>query len=346
MHGQHVDTIALADLPHAAAKRALADAVRARAPVYVFVNPVEYHGPHLPLHNDALISRGLARDLHARLVSLSASPGNVPLLVGGDLEMGVDPCPGPGSRAFSFEAVRDACVDVARTLCDLAAASQGQGAHGLRVVWMTFHGSPLHEHAIEAGVDVVRKRGGRSINPMNALMDLLVKVDGRRFAPAVAHVESEQERLALLDGIPNDFHGGFFETSMTLHYAPSSVDVDVMRALPPCPPLQPDKVLMRLQRTARRAGRTRLADELDLAARSQGWGALRPFPGYTSSPHRATAASGAYFAEQILGLYERPMREALDDGRAVAAPVMEWVRWATLGGRIEAAKKLDLAHVQ
>jgi creatinine amidohydrolase len=340
-----VDTpaeITLADLPHAAAKRAIADALQRRAPVYVFVNPVEYHGPHLPLHNDALISRGLARDLHARLVSTS-----IPMLVGGDLEMGVDPCPGPGSRAFSFEVVRDACVDVARTLCDLAESSKaGSNAHGLRVVWMTFHGSPLHEHAIEAGVDVVRRRGGRSLNPMNALMDLLVKVDGRRFAPAVAHVDDERERLALLDAIPDDFHGGFFETSMTLHYAPCSVDVEVMRALPPCPALPRDKVLMRLQRTARRAGRTRLADELDLAARSQGWGSLRPFPGYTSSPHRATAQAGAYFADQILGLYAAPMRAALDDGRAVAAPVMDWVRWATLGGRIEAAKKLDLAHVQ
>ncbi len=332
-----VDTITLAALPHAAAKRAIADAVEKRAPVYVFVNPVEYHGPHLPLHNDALISRGLARDLHTRMASTG------PMLVGGDLEMGVDPCPGPGSRAFSFEAVRDACVDVARTLCDLAPSSNAQG---LRVVWMTFHGSPLHEHAIEAGVDVVRRRGGRSLNPMNALMDLLVKVDGRRFAPAVAHIESESERLALLDTIPNDFHGGFFESSMTLHYAPSSVDVDVMRALPPCPALPRAKLFMGFERTARRAGRTRLADELDLAARSQGWGSLRPFPGYTSSPHRATAASGAYFADQILGLYAEPMKAALDDGRAVAAPVMDWVRWATLGGRIEAAKKLDLAHVQ
>ena len=31
------------------------------APVFLCVNPVEYHGPHLSLHNDRLISEGVAR---------------------------------------------------------------------------------------------------------------------------------------------------------------------------------------------------------------------------------------------------------------------------------------------
>ena len=35
--------------------------------MFVPVNPVEYHGPHLSLHNDAVITRGVARDLHAAL---------------------------------------------------------------------------------------------------------------------------------------------------------------------------------------------------------------------------------------------------------------------------------------
>src|SRR5207344_2552930 len=97
----------------------------------------------------------------------------------------------------------------------------------------------------------------------------------------------------LLELIPVDFHAGFFETSMTLHYAPASVAADHVR-LPPCPALPLDPVLARLERAARAVGRTRLADELLLAARSQGWGSLRPFPGYTSSPHRASAATGRY----------------------------------------------------
>lgn len=333
-----MDAIILSSLPHSEARRWLSPTGAAKpVPVYVFVNPVEYHGPHLSLHNDELISWGLARDIHRRWFT----EGHQPFLVGGELEMGVDPCPGPGTRAFSFEAVRDACVDVAKSLCEIST-----DARNLRVVWMTFHGSPLHEHAIEAGVDVVRARGGRSLNPMNALLDLLVKVDGRRFTPAVAHVDDEQERLALLDNIPNDFHGGFFESSLTLHYAPQSVAQDVMATLPPCPALPRDRVLSGLERAARRAGRARLADEFDLAARSQGWGTLRPFPGYTGSPHRASSSAGRYFSEQILDLYAPAIERALLQGMPAAPPVMDWVRWATFNGRIEAAKRVDLAHVQ
>ena len=50
-----MDVIRLYDLPNDAARRLLATGV----PVYLPVNPVEYHGPHLSLHTDRLISRGL-----------------------------------------------------------------------------------------------------------------------------------------------------------------------------------------------------------------------------------------------------------------------------------------------
>src|SRR3954452_24240051 len=138
------------DLPHAEARRLLSSG----APVYVLVNPVEFHGPHLPLHNDELVARGLAVDVHARVF------GDAPLYVGARLEMGVDPCPGPGTRAFSFEAVRDAVVDACTSLADLGART---------IIAMTFHGSPLHEHAIEAGLVAARRRGVRALNPMNLL---------------------------------------------------------------------------------------------------------------------------------------------------------------------------------
>ncbi len=53
----------LLDLPHRRATTLLSSG----APVYLLVNPVEYHGPHLSLHNDRLVSMGLVRGLHARL---------------------------------------------------------------------------------------------------------------------------------------------------------------------------------------------------------------------------------------------------------------------------------------
>src|ERR1041384_5026193 len=100
----------LLDLPHTRARALLARGV----PVYLPVNPVEYHGPHLSLHNDHLVSMGLAADLHARLgPPLSAWP----LLVAASIEAGVEPCPGPGTRDVSYRTlkrlVEDACTSLA-----------------------------------------------------------------------------------------------------------------------------------------------------------------------------------------------------------------------------------------
>src|SRR5437762_7047770 len=87
--------VSLLDVPHQEARRL----VRSGAPVYLTINPVEYHGPHLSLHNDRLVSRGLVRELHARL---AARHPEWPLLFGSDLEIGVEPCPGIGSRHTPF----------------------------------------------------------------------------------------------------------------------------------------------------------------------------------------------------------------------------------------------------
>src|SRR5205807_1521461 len=73
--------ISIFDLPHQDAQRL----ARSGAPVYLTVNPVEYHGPHLSLHNDRLVSTGIVRDLHERL----RARHDWPLLLGGDLEVGV-----------------------------------------------------------------------------------------------------------------------------------------------------------------------------------------------------------------------------------------------------------------
>lgn len=139
--------------------------------MFLTVNPVEYHGPHLSLHNDRLVSLGLIRDLHERL--LVRHP-EWPLLVAADLEVGVEPCSGPGSR------------------------------HGRYAI------------AVEPGP------GGAAI-------------DNSRFAPAFAHVADPDERAEMLRTLRHDFHAGFFETSVALHYAPESVSPE-HRGLPPCPP--------------------------------------------------------------------------------------------------------------
>ena len=38
------------------------------APAWILVNPIEYHGPHLSLHNDRLVSRGISRGTARRFL--------------------------------------------------------------------------------------------------------------------------------------------------------------------------------------------------------------------------------------------------------------------------------------
>src|SRR5687768_8021198 len=95
--GYDLRVISVLDLPHRAARAALASG----APVFLAVNPVGCHGPQLPLHTDALSSAGLAREMHARL---GAHHRDWPLLVATAIEAGVDPCPGPGTRPVPYAA--------------------------------------------------------------------------------------------------------------------------------------------------------------------------------------------------------------------------------------------------
>ena len=53
----------LLDLPHGEA----VDRLRGGAVAWVTVNPIEYHGRHLPLHTDRLQAEGWIEDLHRRL---------------------------------------------------------------------------------------------------------------------------------------------------------------------------------------------------------------------------------------------------------------------------------------
>jgi creatinine amidohydrolase len=305
------------DLPHAEASRLVATG----APVYLTINPVEYHGPHLSLHNDRLVSQGLARDLHARLQRRH----DWPFLVATDLEVGVEPCPGIGSRHIPFAVARALVCEACRALAELGAR---------RVVILTFHGSPLHNLAIEAGIELLAELGVRAVNPFNyVLRQLLMLDDVSPYAAAFAHIDDAQERAEMMADLRTDFHAGFFETSMALKYAPDSV-APRYTELPPCPPVRRDPALDLAARAARAVGRDVLARELDFAAAGKGWNAMRPFYGYTGRPHRASAAAGEVFARAILDQYE-PGVESVLDGRATSPdPILKWVGVVSMGGRL------------
>ena len=308
--------IQLLDLPHQDARRL----VRSGAPVYLTINPVEYHGPHLSLHNDRLISLGLVRDLHERL----SAGHDWPLLLGADLEVGVEPCPGVGTRRTPYPIVRHLVLEACRALAELGAA---------KVVLMTFHGAPLHNLAIEAGVELLRLGGVRAVSPFNVVLRELLELEPSKYAEALLHVEDEAERAQMLAALPLDFHAGFFETSMALHYAPESVAPDY-KSLPPCADVRPDGKLALAAKMAGAFGARRLARELTFAAAGVGWNALRPFPGYTGRPHRATPQAGAVFAREIVSRYVA-VTEDVFAGRAESPPpIMRWIGRLSLGGRV------------
>ncbi|MGZ3418979.1 MAG: creatininase family protein [Polyangiales bacterium] len=299
--------IQLSDLPHARAR----DAVDTGAPVFLFVNPVEYHGPHLPLHNDHLISVGLAKDLHARL---AARDQGLPFLSAGELEIGVEPTRGLGSRFAPFDVAQKLVREACRSLAELGAR---------RVVLMTFHGDPLHNIALEAGVVLLRELGVNVLSPFNAVLRELLAVDSSVHEPAFDHIEDKALRKEMLRDLHLDFHGGFFETSMTLRYAPESVDPSYVN-LPPCPAIRPNVLADNAAKIARLSGRDVLAKELALAAFGLGWKALDPFPGYTGHPARATAAAGGHFSSRIVDLYESMARDVLYGDALSPEPIMAW----------------------
>lgn len=306
--------IAALDLPH----RALAERLADGAVAWIPVNPVEYHGPHLPLHTDRLQAVGLARDLHAAL----GEPGTP--LVAADLELGVDPAPGPGSRGAPYRTV---VAEVWRAVETLAAA--GATRFGL----VTFHGAPLHNHALHEVVLRARSRGWRAVAPFQAVVRLLLEeIEPRAMDGAVAMLSPER-REVVRAALPMDFHAGYFETSLVLHWAPATVDPS-HRTLPPCPAVRPDAALSRGASVARRLGRRGLAAELRFAAEGVGWQRLSPHPGYSGHPADANAEAGAWFARLAVDRCLPAARAALAGAPLPDAPPMRWVGPATAWGRI------------
>lgn len=321
--------IALFEQPHAEARRLC----QSGAPVYLTVNPVEYHGPHLSLHNDRLVSRGLSRDLHA---SLAARGHDWPFLVGADLEIGVEPTPGPGTRHTRYGHARALVLEACRAIVELGAQ---------RVILMTFHGQPLHNLALQAGVDWLASKGVAALAPFHlVLREMLMFEDAAPFAEALEPIPDPQARAAAARELKYDFHAGFFETSVAMHYAPSSVS-PVHRMLAPCPPVAPNRLFLFASRLAKRLGRPMLSRELELAAVGLGWNALRPFPGYSGRPHLANPASGAVFARKIIEGYV-PVVEAVFERRERAPqPIMAWVGRVSAGGRIGAPPRPALSEM-
>jgi creatinine amidohydrolase len=306
----------LFDLPQHQIKALLATG----APVWMTVNPVEYHGPHLSLHNDLHLSRGVIRDLYA---ALQKRGHRFELLIADDIEAGVGPAKGPGSRHTPFETVRALVANACERLADLGAQ---------KVILVTFHGDPLHNVALDAGVQVLKKRGVLALSPFNNLLAEMLALESQKFAPAYAHIP-EPMRSVMLNDMKFDFHAGFFETSLTLHYAPHTVS-EVHKTLPPSPAMKRAPLLRVASAVARRLRANTLSAELEFAAVGIAWPNAEGYNGYTGAPAFATAQAGAFFAEQIITRFAEVTESVLFRGGEAPQPIMRWAATLSLGGRL------------
>jgi len=309
------------DLPHREARALLAST---DAPVFLAMNPVEFHGPHLSLHNDRLITAGLSRDLHR---ALARDRTDYPYLVVDDLELGVEPASGPGSRHARFADAVRIVVEACRALVELGAR---------RAVLNTFHGGALHNLAIDAGVRVFEKSGGRAFAPLAVALHRMVDFREGLLDEALEHLGgTDEERAYVRRTVQFDFHAGWLETSLALHYAPESVS-PTYRELPPAPELGRDPAMSALRRAASALGARRVATELEFIARAATWTKIRPFPGYTGMPHLASAEAGACLARIFIAEYAKVAQTIFERGEEAPRPPFRWMPLATLGGRLDA----------
>lgn len=290
------------------------------APVYLLVNPLEWHGPHLSLENDSLVAQGLARDLHARLAEREK---DWPFLVAPSISAGCDVTHGPGAVETPYREVKRLVLGACRSLVAVGAK---------KVVIVTFHGGPNHGNALQAGVRFLAEHGVPALAPLHLVLAELLELDPARYRETFAHVQDSAERAAVERELRYDFHAGFFETSMSLHYAPESVAADFTK-LPPCAPVEPVRAFTLAARVAGSLGAASLSRELTFLGHALGWCSLRPFPGYTGRPAHATPRAGAIFAKHIVDKYFDAARATFAGARPPKA-VFGWLPAVSLGGRL------------
>jgi creatinine amidohydrolase len=309
----------LFSMPH----KKMTEILRTGAPVYVLVNPVEYHGPHLSLYTDEALSIGLSRKLHERI---NKSRGeDYPFLLGQNLSLGEGPTPGPGSVHTPYKILRQKIIKVCKSLADIGCT---------RLIFMTFHGAPLHNMAIQAGIDYLKERGVKSLNPFNIILQRMIDYVPGDYPGTENLILNENSKDFVKTRLNHDFHAGLFETSLCLYLCPNTVD-SCYKELPHCVELGPDKLFELLAKISKKLGKRALMREFDFAAIGLNWVKLRPFPGYSGRPKESSAELGEFFTENyILPSYEKAALGTLWGEESSPIPIMRWVKPLTLAGLI------------
>jgi creatinine amidohydrolase len=291
------------------------------APVIVFFNPVEYHGPHLPLDTDSLLSFGAISETYNRMRDEGTE---WPLLIYSTLRVGCGAVPTRGTVHHRYREVRRMMLDTCRGLRTLGAK---------RVILMTFHGEPHHNLAIDDGVKLLRSWGIQAMAPMNVIMTESVEMKIADYDSVFATIPDERERTICRDTFSADFHAGFFETSLMLHWRPEAVG-KAWKSVPPCPPLGSMPLLRRIAGFFRARGRENTAREIEFAEIGILWSKIRPVLGYTGRPALANAEAGRLFAERMTALISKAILGYFVKQIPPPEPIWKWIRVLSLGARI------------
>ena len=294
------------DLPH---KKTIELLKENECPVFVYVNPIEYHGPHLSLNTDSLQSIALGKLLHKKLVE---KYGDFPYLEAADLRLGVDPTPGVGTISTSFKDLKITILKTAKSLKKMGAK---------KVIFLTHHGAPLHSLAIFEGVKYLRENGVAAISPFVKVINKMLNYDPSPYYPLAEKIgESKQ----FIKDLQYDFHAGCFETSLCLYLAGESVDA-IYKEMPDAPVVKKEPLLQSISKVVGKF-HSKTAQELDYASYGVGWIKLDPFPGYSGKPAKASAEIGEYFVnEHILPIYMEEAVNVLWEKSEPENPMMPWL---------------------
>ncbi len=300
----------------------LLELLKQDVPVYVFVNPIEYHGPHLSLYTDKVLSMGMAKKLHAELVN---KKGEMPFLVAEDISLGEGPTRGPGSIHTPFKDLRKIILRCSKSLVELGVR---------KVIFMTFHGAPMHNMAIQAGIEYLNKNGVKAYNPFNYILQKMIHFNPRDYDRVRDFLPDDCDKDVIVENFNTDFHAGIFETSLCLYLCPKTVSENY-NAVPDCPALIPNEKLLFIAKLFKSLGQIYLFKELRFAAIGLSWIQLKPFPGYSGTPRYSSIELGQYFVEQeLIPLYVNGALETLYGVGKGPRPVMKWIYGLSLGGLI------------
>ena len=289
----------------------------------ISVNPIEFHGPHLPLDTDHLISLGIVNLVEEKFkekLNFYYFPA---------INMGVDPTPGPGTVSTSYQVLKLTILKIVKSLIRLGFKN---------FYFQTFHGAPLHIFAIDDVIIWLRKKGLKAINPFQLILNQMLFYNAQDFHELqiiLTDLGHDQKIAAEVTRHLNfDFHGGLVETSLLLALGKSDVVHDFQSVKPVSLLLRKPKLNKIVSWLEKNKFKT-LALEIDFINYVICWDQLKPFPGYTGNPQLSNQSIGQYLLNQhILPLYHKAiLQEFLGDG-CYLRPSFKMIKYLTLKGHL------------